>query len=576
MKRTALLPLALCLLLGACAPKTAPAPSDPVKAAPQSLEARTTYNYLLYQDYLSRINRLSMSGEAPDQTTLAELRTSAADALRRVIGAEPDPQLYLELASLYWNSPDAGARARDILTDGLAKFPENPLLTTYLARSWMQEGKRKKGLTILEDYVKAHPEEYEVRIRLAQAYLDSGMPAEALDQLKRLSKEARTPDVLLLFASARARLGETQLAIADLKNALKQDPNNFEALAELAYLYETVGKYSEAEKTYRRILSMGDVRNEVRLRVILLNLKLNNVDEAMRLSLDGPNSKAFLLDAASLFLNEGFHAQASTVLDALASDGNPPGEYWFYKAVIAWEGENDGIKAAKALEKIEKGHPFYSRALEFRGRLLHSVGRSDEALELTREGRELFPENNQFYLLEAAILVEIDRMEQALDTLEAGLKVKHDDPELMYEKGALLETMGRRDDALEYMETMLAAHPDNPQALNFVGYTLAEENRDLRRALVLVQAAYRLDPQSGFIADSLAWVHYKLGEYDKAWKYINEAVTQRPNIPDLWDHYGDIAAALDKNSEARAAYRKAIELGHSDPDAVKAKIKGLQ
>ncbi|GAB7024548.1 tetratricopeptide repeat protein [Salidesulfovibrio brasiliensis] len=569
--------LALLLLAAACAPMTAPvATGDPAAATPRGNEAQITYNYLLYQDYLSRMNRLGPASDADREKALRSLRDKAADTLRKVIDASPEPQLYLELASLYWNDGNSGARARDILNEGLERYPENSLLTIYLANSWIQEGKAEKGLGLLERYVAAHPGEYEVRIKLAQAYLDTRKPAEALDQLNKLSKESRTPEVLFLFAAAESRLGQTQKAIGHLKNALKEDPQYFEALAELAYLYETVGDYTEAEKTYRRILEMGDVRNEVRLRVILLNLKLNNVDEAMRLALDGPGSKAFLLDAASLFLNEGFQAQASTVLDALASGGNPPGEYWFYKAVIAWEGENDAAKAAEYLATIGKDHPFYSRALEFRGRLLHSIDRSDEALQLTREGRELFPDKNEFYLLEAAILVDTDRMEGALEVLEEGLEHRPEDPELMYEKGALLENMGRRDDALDFMETMLAAHPDNSDALNFVGYTLAEEGRDLERALVLVTAAYRLDPQNAFIADSVAWVQYKLGNFDKAWKYIREAVSQMAEEPILWEHYGDIARALGKTAEARKGYGNALKYHHNDPDAINAKLKGLQ
>lgn len=569
--------LALVVLASACAPKTgAIAPGDPVAAAPQGREAEITYNYLLYQDYLSRMNRLGPASDTDREKVLLTLRGNAAEALKKVIAASPEPQLYLELASLYWNDGNSGARARDILSEGLERYPDNPLLTTYLANSWIQEGKAEKGLAILEKYVAAHPEEYKVRIKLAQAYLDTRKPAEALDQLNKLSRESRTPEVLFLFAAAESRLGQTQKAISHLKTALKEDPQYFEALAELAYLYETVGNYTEAEKTYRRILEMGDVRNEVRLRVILLNLKLNNVDEAMRLALDGPGSKAFLLDAASLFLNEGFQAQASTVLDALASGGNPPGEYWFYKAVIAWEGENDAAKAAEYLATIGKDHPFYSRALEFRGRLLHSIDRSSEALELTREGRALFPDKNEFYLLEAAIHVDTGEMEAALEVLEDGLAHRPEDPELMYEKGALLENMGRRQESLAYMETMLAAHPDNSEALNFVGYTLAEEGKDLKRALVLVNAAYRLDPQNGFIADSVAWVHYKLGQYDKAWKYIGEAVSQLPEESIVWEHYGDIARALGKVKQARKGYRNALKYHHNDPDAIEAKLKGLQ
>lgn len=61
------------------------------------------------------------------------------------------------------------------------------------------------------------------------------------------------------------------------------------------------------------------------------------------------------------------------------------------------------------------------------------------------------------------------------------------------------------------MEAVIDRWPDNAQALNYVGYTLADDNRDLPRALDLLNRAVELSPETDYMLDSLAWVHYRAG-----------------------------------------------------------------
>jgi Flp pilus assembly protein TadD len=122
---------------------------------------------------------------------------------------------------------------------------------------------------------------------------------------------------------------------------------------------------------------------------------------------------------------------------------------------------------------------------------------------------------------------------------------------------------------------MLVLEPENPEALNFLGYTLADQGLQLERALDLIQRALEKEPESGFIVDSLAWVYFRLGEMDKAWQEIQRAVTLVDDDPFLWEHYGDIAAANDLPAEARKGYRKALDLGHTEAERVRTKLNEL-
>ncbi len=125
------------------------------------------------------------------------------------------------------------------------------------------------------------------------------------------------------------------------------------------------------------------------------------------------------------------------------------------------------------------------------------------------------------------------------------------------------------------MEQVLRAHPDHTNALNYVGYTLAEEGHDLDRALVLVQKASLLDPENGYILDSVAWVHFKMGQLKLAWENIGYAVDIINNDPTVWEHYGDIARALGKTKSARKGYNYSLKYRTKNVDRVKQKLKDL-
>ena len=82
-------------------------------------------------------------------------------------------------------------------------------------------------------------------------------------------------------------------------------------------------------------------------------------------------------------------------------------------------------------------------------------------------------------------------------------------------------------------------------------------------------------PDSGYILDSLAWVYFRMGEYDKAWENIQKALnlTGTQIDPSMWEHYGDIAYALTKMPEARKGWEKSLQIKESE--AVRKKLEGL-
>jgi len=542
-----------------------------------SRSAQLNYDYLLYRDQMQQLQRHVTEGKRSTLTDeeANQLHINAVEALDRVLATEPSPELYLEKAGLFWNHPEGTSRSRATLKEGLEKFPDDRMLTIYLANSYIADNRVEDAINVMNEYLAKHADDIQAREQLGQMFMDAGKDAEALDVLKLIPEKERTADAIYIMGRVQGNLGMRKSAITNLKKAVAMDPHFTEALVELAFQYELAKDYVSAEKIYTSILTQSDSFPEARLRLINLNLKLNNPAKALQLTLDGPPSKSFILDAVLMFINDDFFAQGSTALDMLTSGGTTPAEYYFYKAVIADEGENDPDKALEYLGKVEETDRLYPHALRFKAQLFSIQGKDKEALDIAVKGKDLYPDATIFYILESSLHKQNKDLVGAERALKQGLARLKNDPELTYELAMTYEAMGRRTEGLALMETVIRSHPDHANALNYVGYTLAEENRELDRALVLVTKASSLDPENGYILDSVAWVHFKKGNLDKAWEYVRYAVDVVDNDPTIWEHYGDIAAAAGKTKEARKGYNYSLKFGHSNADAIKKKLKNL-
>ena len=165
------------------------------------------------------------------------------------------------------------------------------------------------------------------------------------------------------------------------------------------------------------------------------------------------------------------------------------------------------------------------RGVLLRIQLLAEAGRDAEALETVRKATSATPDSSELVEVEVRLLARQKQMKQALDVAQNAIKRWPNNAEMFFLLGSLQDETGDKKAAFKTMEKLLALHPDNYQALNYVGYTLAEEDRDLDRALTLLVRANDLAPNQSYIIDSLAWAYFKAGKLDDALKEIRRAVT---------------------------------------------------
>ena len=92
----------------------------------------------------------------------------------------------------------------------------------------------------------------------------------------------------------------------------------------------------------------------------------------------------------------------------------------------------------------------------------------------------------------------------------------------------------------------------------------------------MIEKAVGQRPRDGFIADSMGWVLYRLGEYAPAVVHLENAVALEPGDPVINDHLGDGYWLVGRFQEAAFQWKRALEAG-PEPDLaaeIEAKLRG--
>ncbi|MED5422318.1 MAG: tetratricopeptide repeat protein, partial [Pseudomonadota bacterium] len=109
--------------------------------------------------------------------------------------------------------------------------------------------------------------------------------------------------------------------------------------------------------------------------------------------------------------------------------------------------------------------------------------------------------------------------------------------------------------------------PEQPFLLNYIGYSWADRGLNLEKALGLIEKAVDLEPNDGAIQDSLGWVYFRLGHFDKATIHLEKAAALMPYDPVVNDHLGDAYWEVGRRAEAEFQWKRALSNADA-PDLV--------
>lgn len=462
------------------------------------------------------------------------------------------------------------------LEEALKSLPDDTSLALLYGEALGDHGMPDRGVEAMKSFLQHHPDNLDVKLELALLLVKDKKYIEARKILDNIPSNQRTPLVDYYHAKALVGMENKTEAIPYLRKAVKGMPEFVEALAELAFLYEQDGEWKEARTIYEKLKKLHFSPQEVSLRLVNISLRLKQPEKALQYIKQGPDSIPFKLTAANMLLDAHHYLQAEGILKQIANMPDAPPDTYLLLAELAFEHRRDLKLAFSWLDKIAHDSKAAPKAKLFRIQLLADDNQIAKAIKTALDGQKEYPEMPEFFDFEIRLLARQKKSAEALEAATRALDKWPNNTDLNFLYGSLLDEAGKKKEAMNVMEKLLEKQPDNFQALNYVGYTLAEENRDLERALKLLEKADQLSPNQSYIIDSLAWALFRLGQNEAAIEKIRKAVALSDNADAaIWEHYGDIASKLGYKEEARKAYRKAISLNPANINTLRQRLAHL-
>ncbi|MBQ7606477.1 MAG: tetratricopeptide repeat protein [Desulfovibrionaceae bacterium] len=451
-------------------------------------------------------------------------------------------------------------------------WPQDTSLLMLYAEALKEKGALDEAIARVRKFIAKNPAP-DAKLELATLLISKKKFGEAEALLRTITKQDRIPLVDMNLGKALAGLNRFEEAIPHFQRAHKGLPDHPEPLLELGKIYENLGQTANAIQTYENVLKTDFPSKSVLLKLINLSLQIKKPEKALRYLDEAPNDIPFRLIVADMFIDAKNYLQASNILRPIIEEPDAPVEAYLLLADLTWEHMRDLNAALDCLNKMPVQYQKSSTVLLLKVHLFARADKKKEAVLQALEGKRLFPDETKFWEAEARILTSEGKMTEALAVMRAAVKKWPNDMGMLFLMGNILDESGDKKAAFQLMEQIIERQPDNFQALNYVGYTLADADREIDRAIKLLERAIHLAPDRAYIVDSLAWAYFRAGRQNDALREIRRAVKLASKLdPAIWEHYGDIARRAGLVEESRDAYTKALEMEPENAEELRQKI----
>jgi tetratricopeptide (TPR) repeat protein len=391
---------------------------------------------------------------------------------------------------------------------------------------------------------------------------DTALAGRVLQDLATPDKLPADETVWVALSQLGGHLGRHAFA-RKLADAAVQRFDGTDAIAWAASLRVSAGDRDGSLALYRKGLAAHPKSTGLRLGYATVLADAHRYDESLQVLAHGPQTSATWsarVAIAARAKNEGAlrqlyadlqHAPESQRLDSAFLLGQLAELLHHDQQALDWYGTVDP----------DSQHAFDAQLRS--AVLLDKAGQSEQAHALAAQLQQDYADDPESlrtaYELDAQMYAQDGNHAEAINAYNRGLAELPDDPVLIYDRGIEEANAGNTDAALGDFRKVLAQNPDNVEAMNALGFTLADTDRDLPEATQLLRKALAAKPDAAAIMDSWGWLQYRLGNLGQAETYLQRAWGQQQD-PDIGVHLGEVLWKLGQHDSAREVLGKVRKL----------------
>jgi len=449
----------------------------------------------------------------------------AEEQFKTALSLEPDSEeVVLNLARLYAEKGDIEGEAT--ILEAVPVDRRTPKIEDALGAAYEQLKKTNEAIAAFQRAVDMEPGDAGTLDALAQALLNANELDEALKQYNLLAQtDPENADALVHISEIQRRQGKYEDALSTIRKARKMAPDDLDAGYNEGLLLDALGRYDDAVQVYQQMVDLTSHANgaykddEKNNRGIFLE-RLGGVYHEQNKTSDAIATYQKMIDMGGETAVRGYQYQVDTYRDSRQFDA----------AVDV---------ARKAVEANPKDRDL---KLMLAGEL-GDLGKTEDGLAMAKGLLSNTADDRQIWLALGQMYVRAHRWKEADDAFNKADPLttkKEDRTYLFFLRGELAERQKHYEPAEQYFKQALDLEPSSAMTLNYLGYMLADKGIRLHEALDMIRKAVDQEPMNGAYLDSLGWVYFKMGDYERAEDNLRKAVERDQYDPTVHDHLGDL------------------------------------
>jgi len=506
--------------------------------------------------------------------------TEALGQYYRALSLDPrSVDLLVHISQICAQIGDAG-RSLEFAERALARNPDDWRALWLQGAARFSTGHTSEALAPLERACEIDSTQVEVLRTTARVAESLGRTAEAEQAWRRLVwADDDDGEAWFQVAAAQARRGDFKGAEASLERAVDLNPTRPGIMFLQGWVKENLGDEAGAIELYKNHLEVHTDDVGTRRRLVSLYARTQRYaeayDQARRVTAAAPDDPEALQVEADLALKLKKNADADRVIAQLRSmsPGEPDNTA---RSVVVLARNGRGRDAGRIADEWMVQHPADDAGPLLATRAWSAAGFPDSALARARRGVALAPDSTEPRRMLARALQGVGRYAEAEREWLALRERTPEEPGVSLELGGCRERAGNVDGAVSAGRDALKIAPDWPPALNFVGYVLADHDRELPEARKLIERALERDPENGAYVDSYGWVLYRQGDLTGARTHLERAVRLTDGDPVVREHLGDVYRDLKLPDLAREQYKLSVASEGENEKRVADKLKALR
>ncbi len=499
--------------------------------------------------------------------------------LQKVIELDPDSAYLRRELAIYYLQLQNSSAAIDVLDTLITNHPEDPESQFLYARALESLDRKAEAIAAYEKLIDSDSEQEMAFLRLGDLYLEKNDLDNAYRIYSKLLENFPYSYAGHFFVGKIHSIRkEYDLAEEHILRTLELVPGLEEPRYEIADIYKAKGEQQKAIDVYKEILEQNSKNLFAALELAVLYQENGSMADATALlkkvGAESYNDPGLYRIIGQEYLEQNRFQPAAMLLTGMLESA-PETSGLSYLLGIALVGNGEKETAIERFKQVDGASRFFVRSAIQISLLYQETGKTDSAIEYLKQVIKDHPDNPDLYFYLGMFYEEIDSLDNASQSLQEGLRLSPENIQLNFRLGVVFDKLKERDKSIQQMKTVIHLDNKHVNALNYLGYTYADMGIKLDEAEKLILTALENKPDDGYITDSLGWVYYKKGQFEKAMNYLEKAVQLVPDDPTILEHLGDVYLKLQQSQKALDFYRRALSLKKDDKADIESKIKSL-